>query len=109
MDGETVIDPTLVGQLLVRRCRPDPLALLTGREQGVLGHIAEGITNRVIAHRLGATEEPSKGTSPRSFTSGASPNPSLVTKGARCTRMAPLVRPLCNALKLRGPRPVPTT
>jgi DNA-binding NarL/FixJ family response regulator len=55
-DGETVIDPTLVRQLLGRRRRPDPLAALTAREQEVLGHVAEGMSNSAIAHRLHVTE-----------------------------------------------------
>jgi DNA-binding NarL/FixJ family response regulator len=56
MDAETVIDPTLVRQLLGRRRQPDPLAALTSREQEVLGLVAEGLSNRAISRRLGVTE-----------------------------------------------------
>lgn len=56
VDGETVIDPTIVGRLLGRRRRSDPLASLTGREKEVLGLIAEGMSNRAIAARLVVTE-----------------------------------------------------
>ena len=56
MDGETVIDPTIVARLLGRRRRADPLAALTGREREVLGLVAEGMSNRAIAARLFVTE-----------------------------------------------------
>ena len=56
MDGETVIDPTIVARLVGRRRRQDPLSQLTKREQEVLGLIAEGMSNRAIASRLFITE-----------------------------------------------------
>ena len=56
MDGETVIDPTIVARLLSRRRRSDPLAGLTDREREVLGLVAEGMSNRAIAARLFVTE-----------------------------------------------------
>ena len=56
VEGETVIDPTLVRQLLGRRRQPDPLAALTAREQEVLGLVAEGMSNRAISDRLHVTE-----------------------------------------------------
>jgi DNA-binding NarL/FixJ family response regulator len=52
MDGETVIDPTIVSRLMGRRRSPDPLGGLTDREREVLGLIAEGMSNRAIADRL---------------------------------------------------------
>ena len=56
VDGETVIDPTIVARLLGRRRRAGPLEGLTGREREVLGLVAEGMSNRAIAARLFVTE-----------------------------------------------------
>ena len=56
VEGETVIDPTIVSRLVGRRRVSDPLEALTEREREVLGLIAEGMSNRAIAARLVVTE-----------------------------------------------------
>jgi DNA-binding NarL/FixJ family response regulator len=56
VDGETVIDPTVVSRLLARKREHDPIDELTEREHETLALVAEGLTNRAIAERLFVTE-----------------------------------------------------
>ncbi len=53
--GELPLDPGAVRALA--HPREDPLAELTAREREVLGAIAEGLSNKRIAARLGITEK----------------------------------------------------
>jgi DNA-binding NarL/FixJ family response regulator len=55
-NGGTVLDPEVVGQLLVRRRRDDPLRNLTPREREVLERMAEGLSNTAIARKMVVTE-----------------------------------------------------
>jgi serine/threonine-protein kinase len=48
VDGECVLDPTIVARLMHRPRDPDPLSELTEREREVLASIAEGRSNRGI-------------------------------------------------------------
>ncbi|MGW4421334.1 response regulator transcription factor [Streptosporangium sp. NPDC004631] len=54
--GGTVIDPEVIGQLLNRYRRDDPLGSLTAREREVLALMAEGRSNTAIAARMVVTE-----------------------------------------------------
>jgi DNA-binding NarL/FixJ family response regulator len=51
-EGECVIDPTIVRQLLGKPRDPGPLDALTEREREVLAAMAEGYSNRAIASHL---------------------------------------------------------
>ena len=55
-NGGSVIDPTIVSQLLGRRRGDDPVDTLTPREREVLELMAEGRSNQGIADRLFVTE-----------------------------------------------------
>jgi DNA-binding NarL/FixJ family response regulator len=56
-DGESVLDPLVVEQLVARpRSGPDPLDDLTEREREVLELMAQGRTNQAIGHELFITE-----------------------------------------------------
>jgi DNA-binding NarL/FixJ family response regulator len=55
--GGSVLDPSVVTQLVKHRHRPhDPLERLTAREHEVLTMMAQGLTNRAIADRLFISE-----------------------------------------------------
>jgi DNA-binding NarL/FixJ family response regulator len=55
--GGTVLDPEVIGKLLERRARTEPVARLTAREREVLALMAEGRSNVAIAQRLFITEK----------------------------------------------------
>ena len=51
-EGGTALDPEVIGQLLVRSRRREPLDTLTPREREVLGLMAQGLSNVAIADAL---------------------------------------------------------
>jgi len=55
--GGTIMDPEVVGKLLTRRERDQPVTRLTPREREVLALMAEGRSNSAIAQRLFITEK----------------------------------------------------
>jgi DNA-binding NarL/FixJ family response regulator len=55
--GGTVLDPEVVGRLMARRSRDEPIARLTPREREVLALMAEGRSNAAIAQRLFITDK----------------------------------------------------
>jgi serine/threonine-protein kinase PknK len=55
-EGEIVLDPKLVVDLLGRLERPDPLEALTARERDVVELMAQGRSNAAIAKTLWITE-----------------------------------------------------
>ncbi len=55
-NGGSALDPEVVGRLLGRRRREDPLEVLSPREREVLGLMAEGRSNSGIAEHLIVTE-----------------------------------------------------
>jgi DNA-binding NarL/FixJ family response regulator len=54
--GGSVLDPSLVVELLAARTAGDPLESLTSREREVLALMAEGRTNAGVARRLWVTQ-----------------------------------------------------
>ena len=66
-EGETVIDPTIVTQVMRRR-RANSTVELTEREQSVLALVAEGLSNQAIAERLVINERTVETHTARIFT-----------------------------------------
>ncbi len=60
-DGQSLLDPAVTTRVLERLRAPatttDDIASLTEQEQRILGHIAEGLTNRQIGERMFLAEK----------------------------------------------------
>ena len=56
IEGETVVDPTIVARVMGRKRANDPLAELSAREREVLALVAEGLSNKAVAERLFVTD-----------------------------------------------------
>jgi DNA-binding NarL/FixJ family response regulator len=54
--GASVVDPSLVQELVMARRRRDPLDVLSPRERDVLALMAEGVSNAGVARRIFVTE-----------------------------------------------------
>jgi DNA-binding NarL/FixJ family response regulator len=54
--GGSVVDPSLIQELVTARRKDDPLEALTPRERETLSLMAEGYSNSGIARRLSVTE-----------------------------------------------------
>lgn len=58
--GDSLLDPSVTSRVLDRlrhKDDPDELASLTEQERNILGHIAEGLTNRQIGERMFLAEK----------------------------------------------------
>ena len=55
-EGGSALDPEVVGRLLGRRRREDPLEALSPREREVLALMAEGRSNQAIADQMSVTD-----------------------------------------------------
>jgi class 3 adenylate cyclase/DNA-binding NarL/FixJ family response regulator len=53
VDGETVIDPTIVSRLMKRQRGAGPVGALPDEDRELLALVAEGLGDEAIAHRLG--------------------------------------------------------
>jgi DNA-binding NarL/FixJ family response regulator len=65
--GESPLDPSVANAVMEAFSSPNPMTMLTPREREILHLLAEGLTNKLIAHRLRITEPTVKAHLTRAF------------------------------------------
>ena len=93
VDGESVIDPTIVSRLVGRRRRDDPLHELTEREREVLELVAEGLSNGPSPPACSSPSGPSSRTRSRSSQARARNRPGLQSSCAGRAGLPAVARP----------------
>src|SRR3546814_16635583 len=95
--GESLLDPSVTTRVLERlrhKDDDDELAALTDQERKILGHIAEGLTNRQIGERMFLAEKTVKNYVSNMFAKlGMRRRTAAAAYAARTTRRPPPPNP----------------
>ena len=104
VEGECVIDPTIIARLVGKPALATSLAQLTARERDVLSLIAEGRSNRAIGSSCSSARRPSRATCAGSSTSSGSRRHRTTTAGCSPCSPSCAARALARTAR-RGPCP----